>query len=208
MTDYEILTDKEREDIMVKYIYIRHKEDIDFRRAIMRFLVYPKGYEFCKDMCMTSFNGKGLSGSWHNIRPHGNSKSGDQYMGKINPDAKARVFDLFDENVKISEVLKEMQSKEEPLRITRYHTIHYLYQKWCSKRDVYCTNNPAKKLAHLVEAMKNKDVKLIHSIHQSADGNPVITLCPDWVQTAMINACAIRARKLKKWEPSDLDVGK
>ena len=63
-------------------------------------------------------------------------------------------------------------------------------------------------LAHLVENMKNKQVKLVRSVIQSADGNPVVTICPDWVQILMVNACGIRVKKMKTWTPSDIDVGK
>ena len=225
------VSDEQRRDILVKYIYIRHKEfGVDFRyyifnlqpiinilrctysffrRAILRFLVYPKGWEFVHNMAVTLFSGSGIEGSWSNIRPHGNSKGRDQWIGSVHPRAKAMVYQAFDENTKLGEVWAFMQKQPDPLTITRLHVIRYLYKKWCTKKDICCSGNPAKQLSHVVQSMKNAiGGKLVHSVIQLAEGNPVVTICPTWVQTLMLNCCAIRTRKMKNFNPSDLEIGK
>ena len=59
-------------------------------------------------------------------------------------------------------------------------------------------------LAYLVENMKNKQLKLVRSVIPSADGNPIVTICPDWVQLLMSNACGICVKKIKTRTPSDM----
>ena len=198
-----------RNDVLVKYIYTRHKgHGIDMKRSILRFIVYPHGYEFVHNMCMTQFSGRGMEGTWANIRPHGNAKGREQYLGAVNPHAKQLVFEFFDKSYKVSGVLAKMSALQDPLKITQRHRIKYLYKKWCEEKNICCNNNPSQQLSHIVEGMKTSTPMLVRSVHQSAEGNPVITICPEWVQTLMQHACGIRTRKLKHWTPSDLDVGK
>ena len=206
--DYNPVSPELRERCLVKYIYLRHKNDIDLKRSIVRFLVYPRGYEYVQDMCVTLFSGRGIGGSWTNIRPHGNSKNLEQYLGGVDPLAKRMVFEFFDQNFTCTQVLSQMQAQPDPLKITRDYRIRYLYKKWKEQKQICCTSNPSQKLAHLVESMKNDHPKLVRAVCQSADGNPVVVICPEWVQLLMVNACGIRTRKLKLWTPSDLDVGK
>ena len=117
--DYKPVSTKLREKCLVKYIYLRHKgDDIDLKRAICRFLIYPKGYEYVHKMCATLFSGRGIGGSWTNIRPHGNSKNQEQFMGGIDPQAKRMVFEFFDQNFTCSQVLAQMQAQPDPLKIT------------------------------------------------------------------------------------------
>ena len=199
----------ERKDMLVKYVYTRRKhKNIDFKRTICRILVYPQGYEFVHNMCCTLFQGLGIDGSWFNIRPHGNAKGVEQFLGQINPQAKSIAFDLFDQNWTVTEVKNHMSKLDDPLKISSYHRVKYLLRKWSAEKDICCTGNPSMQLAHLVENMKNKQVKLVRSVIQSADGNPVVTICPDWVQLLMVNACGIHVKKIKTWTPSDIDVGK
>ena len=173
-------------------------------------MVYPEGWEFVKNMTVTLFSGSGIEGSWSNVRPHGNSKGRDQWIGSVHPRARAMVYQAFDENTKMTEIWAFMQKQPDPLKITRLHVIRHLYKKWCDKREMCCGNgNPAKKLGHIIDGMKNSHgPKLVHSVIQLAEGNPVITICPTWVQTLMLNCCAIRTKKIKNFDPSDLEVGK
>ena len=62
-------------------------------------------------MAVTLFSGNGIEGSWHNIRPHGNSKARDQWMGAIHPQAKAMVYQAFDEGTTLGNVWAFMQQQ-------------------------------------------------------------------------------------------------
>ena len=68
-------------------------------------------------MCCTLFQGLGIDGSWFNIRPHGNAKGVEQFLGQINPQAKSIAFDLFDQNWTVTEVKNHMSKLDDPLKI-------------------------------------------------------------------------------------------